>query len=168
VDYYGLSVREDSAVGALSISVARAASSNVLVFPLIREFVLDYAWLVPPFLLATLAIGALAIRSGLKRVREVSEMASAIGPGTTSVRLPSENLPREINPLVAAVNRAFDRLEHGFAVQRQFTANAAHELRTPLFIITGLLATKIVRRRRCCAANCSTIANLKTALKNRC
>jgi two-component system, OmpR family, sensor histidine kinase TctE len=138
-DYYGLSIELDSAAGPVSVSVARTAGANELVRSLLREFVLDIAWVSPLFMVATLAIGFLAIRSGLKPVQQVSRMATAIGPDAISVRLPAKNLPTEVKPLVEAMNRALDRLEHGFNVQREFTANAAHELRTPLAIVTGAL-----------------------------
>ena len=45
------------------------------------------------------------------------------------------DLPRELNPLVDAVNNAFERIETAYRQQREFTDNAAHEMRTPLAVL---------------------------------
>jgi two-component system, OmpR family, sensor histidine kinase TctE len=119
--------------------VARVTDTDALIHTMLREFAIDVAWIIPLFVGATLVVGILAIRSGLEPLRQVSAKAATIEPSALSVRLPEQDLPTEVLPLVAAVNRALDRLERGFAMQRQFTANAAHELRTPLAIVTGAL-----------------------------
>jgi two-component system sensor histidine kinase TctE len=138
-EYYGLTLVLDSGAGPVSISVARAADADALVQSLLHEFILDIGWIIPLLVIATLVVGVLAIRSAFRPLAEVSQKAAAIGPGATSIRLPEANLPSEITPLVGAINRALDRLEHGFDIQRRFTANAAHELRTPLAIVTAAL-----------------------------
>src|SRR5262245_16736833 len=140
-DYYGVSVSVPSVAGPISVFVGRLAEGSLLAHSLLREFMVDAAWLIPLFMVITLATGKYAISGSLKPVRRISEMAAAIGPSNTAVRLPEHDLPGELEPLVTAVNRALDRLAQGFAVQREFTANAAHELRTPLTIITAALDT---------------------------
>src|SRR5215471_3794450 len=139
--YYGLNVALQTSAGPMWISVARTEGSDALVKSVLREFVFDTMWVIPLLMLATLGIGVVVIRNGLKPVRDISQKAASIGPNTTSIRLPEQNLPTEVMPLVVSMNLALDRLEKGFAVQREFTANAAHELRTPLAIVTSALET---------------------------
>ncbi len=139
-DYYGLSIGARFGHRTRPVSVARAAGADALVHTMLREFCFERR-------LGESAFHGCHVgdwfpcdqKRPVKPVENVSRMASTIGPNATSVRLPAENLPTEVKPLVDAVNRALERLERGFAVQREFTANAAHELRTPLAIITGAL-----------------------------
>jgi signal transduction histidine kinase len=138
-DYHGLNIRLASAAGPVSISVAELAGGDQLVEALLIDFINDVAWLVPPFLAIALVVVIWSIRRGLRPLREASARAQAISPGDLSARLSVPDLPTEVRPLAAAVNNAFDRLAQAFDIQRQFTANAAHELRTPLAIVTARL-----------------------------
>jgi signal transduction histidine kinase len=140
-DYSGVSIKLDSAAGSLLVTVAEAAGGDQLVHSILREFVFDIAWYVPPFVAVALLLAAYSVRRSLVPLRAASAQASAIGPTSIALRLPEAGVPTEALPLVAAVNHALDRLEQGFVTQRRFTANAAHELRTPLTIITARLDT---------------------------
>jgi signal transduction histidine kinase len=140
-NYSGVGIRLDSAAGPLSVMVAQVSGSDQLVHSILREFVFDTAWYVPPFVALALLLATYSVRRSLRPLRTASAQATDIGPGSISIRLPEADVPTEALPLVIAVNRALDRLEQGFTLQRRFTANAAHELRTPLTIITARLDT---------------------------
>ena len=108
---------------------------DVLIDDIVADFFLRVGWITIPILLFLLAIDIVIVRRALRPVLQASEMAETISPARTDVRLPAHAMPREILPLVNAVNQALERLEHGFRTQREFTADAAHELRTPLTIL---------------------------------
>jgi signal transduction histidine kinase len=140
-DYSGVSIQLDSAAGPLSVTVAEASGGDQLVHSILREFVFDVAWYVPPFVAVALLLAAYSVRTSLLPLRAASAQASVIRPESIALRLPEADVPSEALPLVIAVNQALERLEQGFLMQRRFTANAAHELRTPLTIITARLDT---------------------------
>jgi signal transduction histidine kinase len=108
---------------------------DVIVDDIVADFFKRVGWITLPILLFLLAIDIVIFRRALRPLLNASEMAKKINPRRTDVRLPPEEIPKEILPLVQAVNQALDRLEAGFRVQREFTADAAHELRTPLTIL---------------------------------
>jgi signal transduction histidine kinase len=91
--------------------------------------------------LAALIIGALTLRDGLRPLQRLARAAAGITPAVSERRLPLDDLPRELAPLVQSINAALDRLDQGFRAQRDFTADAAHQLRTPLAILAAHLDT---------------------------
>jgi signal transduction histidine kinase len=112
----------------------RLRSINAAVF---NEFVADGGWLIFVFLLVQLGISVFTVRRGLLPLVELSALAGRINPGSSNIRLPQAGVPREILPLVGAVNSALDRLDEGMQQQREFTFNAAHQLRTPLSVLAA-------------------------------
>src|SRR5258708_7850224 len=111
------------------------AHRDVITDDIVADFFKRVGWITLPMLLFLLAIDIVIFRRALRPLLKASEMAQKINPRRTDIRLPPEEIPKEILPLVEAVNQALDRLEAGFRVQREFTADAAHELRTPLTIL---------------------------------
>lgn len=117
------------------------AHRDVIIDDIISNFFRRVGWITIPILLILLATDIIIFRRAIAPLWKASEEASNIGPARTDIRLPTEQIPREIMPLVTAVNQALDRLEDGFRVQRQFTADAAHQLRTPLAILRTRIET---------------------------
>ncbi|WP_246722038.1 sensor histidine kinase [Methylosinus sp. H3A] len=81
----------------------------------------------------------IAVRWGLRPLREIVAEAARIDMDSLHQRLSLKGVSAEIGPLVEAVNGALARLDAGVARQRRFTANAAHELRTPVTILGARL-----------------------------
>jgi two-component system heavy metal sensor histidine kinase CusS len=82
--------------------------------------------------LATALLGAWAARSGLRPLRQMSEIAASVSASSLTTRLPVEQMPSELAELTQAFNAMLARLDDGFQRLSAFSADIAHELRTPL------------------------------------
>lgn len=97
-----------------------------------RAFLLRYIAVLLPLLLVLPLLNSLSVRWFVKAITQASEHAAGIGPRSMNVRLSEDGLPSEVTPLTKATNAALARLEASFQKQAEFSANVAHELRTPL------------------------------------
>ncbi len=82
--------------------------------------------------LATALLGAWAARSGLRPLREMSEIAASVSASSLTTRLPQTEMPAELAELGQAFNAMLARLDDAFQRLSAFSADIAHELRTPL------------------------------------
>lgn len=75
----------------------------------------------------------------LKPLRNFTSQVERVQPNNLSDMKMSENVLPEFRQFSRSFNQMLDRLDEGFAAQRQFTGNAAHELRTPLALMQAQL-----------------------------
>ncbi len=92
-------------------------------------------WLLAVMLAVSVAIGFGLSRLALRPVRLIRETAKRISSDNLSERIPVANVRDEISELALLLNLMFDRLEKSFQQIRRFTAEASHELKTPISLI---------------------------------
>lgn len=108
-----------------------------------RDLIIRAFW---PLLLLPLIVGVLTwwfVRRGLVSVNALSDAVQSRSVKRLD-RIPQQDQPTELVPVVHSVNALLDGLERGMEKEKRFTDDAAHELRTPLTSIS--MMSQLIRR----------------------
>jgi len=98
-------------------------------------------------LLVGLAGGWWLVGRALRPIQSIGAAAGKISAGDLSQRINVADTESELGELAVVLNSTFARLETAFAQQKQFAADAAHELRTPVTVILTQTQTALARER---------------------
>jgi two-component system heavy metal sensor histidine kinase CusS len=93
------------------------------------------------------AMGFAIAHRSTRPLREVAETARQIGSSTLNERIDAEGYPVELRVLADAFNAMLERLEESFARLSRFSADIAHELRTPVNNMRGEAEVALARAR---------------------
>ncbi|MDO9427158.1 MAG: HAMP domain-containing sensor histidine kinase [Methylobacterium sp.] len=127
----------DTAAG--EVQMLTSAEGRVLLRHLVGVFVpmlLLTLLVIGLMTLATLLVTPFAVQRALAGLGRAADEAEHIDITRSGARLSVHAVPVEIVPLVRAVNDALARLDRGYEGHKRFLADAAHELRTPIAILT--------------------------------
>jgi two-component system sensor histidine kinase QseC len=80
----------------------------------------------------------LTVRRSLAPLDRLARQADSIGPDSLDYQFPLSDLPAELRPIASRLNALLDRLREAFTRERRFTADVAHELRTPVAELRSL------------------------------
>lgn len=108
-------------------------------------------------------IGALVVGQGLRPLNSIAAEIAAVQVDDLTARIGAEHAPAEAVPIKDRLNELLSRLEASFNRERQFNADVAHELRTPLAGIRSTIEVAMTRTRdpmeyRAALSDCLAIA----------
>ncbi len=83
----------------------------------------------------------------MKPISDIMNQVDDISPTNLNLRLETLNNKDELSRLVNTFNQMLERIENAFKIQKNFTSNAAHELKNPLTIITSQLEVSLLKER---------------------
>jgi signal transduction histidine kinase len=117
------------------------------------------------------AIAYLVAQTSLRPIHVFVRKIGLIREDNLAQQFSSEKFPAELRPICACLNDLFQRLEASFNRERQFNANVAHELRTPLAGMQAMIEVCLLRPRetaeyRDSLRNCLEIVNAMNRIVN--
>ena len=112
-----------------------------------RDFALLLAGVIAGGVVASAVIARTVTKRGLQPLAEMTRSLERVGPTRLHERVPPAGWPRELQPLVLAFDHMLDRLEDSFTRLSQFSADLAHELRTPVANLRGQSEVALRRPR---------------------
>lgn len=114
---------------------------------LLRGF-LGASLLGAPLVLIVVALGAWSIATtGMAPLRRFRRLAASIGTQSLDRRVPQRDLPAELQELAREFNAMLDRIDAGYKRLQEFSADLAHELRTPIATLLGRDQVALSQRR---------------------
>ncbi len=138
------SVRQHAGGQPYSLQVAQDRSMD-------DQFTRDFGFILAAVLaggiVASAVIARTVTRRGLQPLAEMTRSLERVGPTRLHERVPPAGWPRELQPLVLAFDHMLDRLEDSFTRLSQFSADLAHELRTPIANLRGQSEVALRRPR---------------------
>jgi two-component system heavy metal sensor histidine kinase CusS len=112
-----------------------------------RKFAVLFVLVLSAGVLASALIAIIVTRRGLQPLREMAQSLGRVGPDQLKERIGSKGWPHELQPLAIAFDEMLKRLDDSFTTLSQFSADLAHELRTPIANMLGEAQVALTRDR---------------------
>lgn len=129
---------------ALTLVVARDASDLHGQLQLLRWLLLIASAAV---IALSFLIAAIIVRQGLRPLNSIAAEIATIREDSLTTRISAEHVPTEVVQIKNRLNELLSRLEDSFNRERQFNADVAHELRTPLAGLRSTIEVTLTRTR---------------------
>src|SRR5205814_1002138 len=112
-----------------------------------KNFALLFIVVLAGGVVASAFIAVIVTRRGLQPLRQMTQSFGRIGPDHLKEHISSAGWPRELQPLTIAFHDMLKRLDDSFTRLSQFSADLAHELRTPIANMLGEAQVALTRAR---------------------
>ena len=139
-----VAVNEESGSQRYTLQIAQDRSSDERVE---RNFAALFVIVLSGSVLGSAVIAIVVTKRGLRPLGEMTRSFGRIGPTHLKERLTPADWPGELQPLAIAFDKMLKRLDDSFTRLSQFSADLAHELRTPIANMIGEAQVALTRDR---------------------